>query len=431
MSFHHSSAIIFPILLSGLLLLHASTTRAETLQQAWQRAIEHNYRLKSATAQTQASRQQLSAAQGQRLPQLNIGGSYTQLSETPSAKTQIGGREAVFAMSEPSSGNAKALVTLPVFTSGRISHNIESAKSSLAATQQQQAVTLQAIKLRVAQAYINVLRAESGVKVAQSHVDSLKAHANDVNNLYTQGMVAKNDKLAAHVELANAEQRLVQAKNTLDISRAQYNQLLVRELTDAVSVSAEFPDSPVGTLENLTQQAWKSRPEIAQLTDQMAAFEQQAKSVKAQLLPQIAINGGYQYQENRYQAYEGIWQVGVGMDWKLFDGSTRHQSNALAAQALALKQQLSNIRTQIALQVRQAWLDVQETQKRLDVTQQAIEQAEENLKVTTNRYQQGLSTNTDVLKAEDLRTTTHDNHNNAFFDHQQAKINLLWAVGIL
>ncbi len=429
---HQINNIQFSIISPALLALFlAGNGQAETLSQAWQQAIEHNYQLKSAAAQTQSSQQQLSAAQGQRLPQLTIGGSYTQLSETPAAKTQIGGRTATFNMSEPGSGNAKALVTLPVFTSGRISYNVESAKANLAATEQQQAVTLQAIKRRVAQAYINVLRAQSGLKVAQSHVDSLKAHVQDVNNLYAQGMVARNDQLAASVELANAEQRVVQAKNLLDIRYAQYNQLLVRDLTAPVTVSEEFPEIPLGTLKDLTQQALKARPEITRLTEQMRSLQQQSKSIKAQLLPQIAINGGYKYQENRYQAFEGMWQVGVGMDWKLFDGSTRHRGNALATQALALKQQLGDVSSQIALQVRQAWLDVEETQKRLEVTRQAIDQSEENLKVTTNRYQQGLSTNTDVLKAEDLRTTTHDNYNKAYYDHQQSKINLRWAVGIL
>lgn len=432
MSFHIFKATqMTSYLVCLMVFLNVFNVQAETLEQAWQQAIEHNYRLKSAKAQTQASQQQLYSAQGQRLPKLNISGSYTQLSETPAAKTQIGGQTATFNMSEPSSGNAKVMLSMPVFTSGRISHNIQSAKASLEATEQQQFVALQEIKHRIAQAYINVLRAESSVKVAQSHVDSIKAHAHDVDNLYAQGMVARNDQLAANVELADAQQRIVQVENNLDIMRAQYNQLLVRSLTDSVSVSADFPDIPAGTLDDLTEQALKVRPEITVLFNQIASLEQQAKSIKAGLLPQVAINGGYQYQQNRYQAFEGIWQVGVGMDWKLFDESTRHQGNAVIRQSLALKEQLNDLNTQISLQVRQAWLDVQETLKRIKVTQQAIDHAEENMKMNTNRYQQGLATNTDVLKAEDLRTLTHDNYNNAHFDHEQAKINLRWAVGIL
>ena len=65
--------------------------------------------------------------------------------------------------------------------------------------------------------------------------------------------------------------------------------------------------------------------------------------------------------------------------------------------AIAPRKQRDDLSSVISLQVRQAWLDIQEMQKRIDVTYQAIAQADENLKVTTDRYQQGWSTNTDVL----------------------------------
>jgi outer membrane protein TolC len=85
----------------------------------------------------------------------------------------------------------------------------------------------------------------------------------------------------------------------------------------------------------------------------------------------------------------------------------------------------------IGLEVRQAWLTIQETQKRIAVTQQAIAQSDENLRVTTDRYQQGLSTNTDVLKAEDLRTAAHENLNKATYDAALAALHLRRAVGVL
>ncbi len=181
----------------------------------------------------------------------------------------------------------------------------------------------------------------------------------------------------------------------------------------------------------MSAEALNLRPELAGLTQQITALEQQAKSIKAGVLPQVAVNGGYQYQENKFQAHEGMWMVNVGMHWTLFDGSTRHKGNAFIQQAFSLKSQRDDLYSLIGLQVRQAWLNVKEAQKRIAVTQQAIEQAEENMKVTTDRYQQGLSTNTDVLRAETLRTTTHDNFNNANFDAALSMLRLRRAVGFL
>jgi outer membrane protein TolC len=244
-------------------------------------------------------------------------------------------------------------------------------------------------------------------------------------------MVARNDQLAGNVELVNAKQRVLQTTNQLDIAKARYNQLLDRNLADAVTLAHQFPDAPQGSLSELNGSALKQRPELVALAQQIESLGQQAESVKAGLLPQIAINGGYQYQENRYQVFQGMWMANVGMDWKLFDGSSNHRSDAITRQAISLKEQRDDLSSMIGLQVRQAWLDTQETQKRIAVTQQAIAQADENLKVTADRYQQGLSTNTEVLKAEDLRTTMHDNFNNATYDAALATLHLRHALGVL
>lgn len=408
-----------------------STVSAETLEDAWDSAINNNHRIKSAKADTSASEQQLQSAQGQRLPDLNVSSGYTQFSETPAAKTQIAGQSAQFSTTQAGSVKAQAIASVPIFTSGRISHNINAAEASLQAVQSNETTSILNIKMQVAEAYITVLRMESAVQVTQSHVDTLALHIKDVNNLFELGMVARNDVLAANVEWVNAQQLVVQSNNQLDIARAHYNQLLDRNLGDAVKLTHQFPDTPQGTLNELSSNAIKQRPELVALAQQIEALGQQAQSVKAGLLPQVAVNGGYQYQENRYQAFQGLWMANVGMEWKLFDGSSGHRSDALTRQAISLKEQRDDLSGMIGLQVRQAWLDIQETQKRIAVTKQAIAQADENLKVTADRYQQGLSTNTEVLKAEDLRTITHDNFNNANYDAALAILHLRRAVGIL
>ncbi|MFZ2406752.1 MAG: TolC family protein [Methylobacter sp.] len=418
--------------LAGLLMFLAVTAAsAETLEDAWDSAINNNHQIKSAKADTGASEQQLQSAKGQRLPDLNVSSGYTQYSETPAAKAQIAGQSAQFSTSQAGSVKAQAIASVPLFTSGRISHNIDAAEASLQAVQSNETTSVLNIKMQVAEAYITVLRMESALQVAQSHADTLGLHIKDVNNLFDQGMVARNDVLAANVELVNAQQLVVQASNQLDIAKARYNQLLDRNLADQVTLAHQFPDAPQGTLNDLSGNALKQRPELVSLAQQIESLGQQAQGVKAGLLPQVSVNGGYQYQENRYQAFEGMWMANVGMDWKIFDGSSGHRSDALTRQAIALKEQRDDLSSMIGLQVRQAWLDIQEAQKRIAVTQQAIAQADENLKVTTDRYQQGLSTNTDVLKAEDLRTTTHGNFNNANYDAALAALHLRRAVGVL
>jgi outer membrane protein TolC len=416
----------------GVAMVFISTpNQAETLEAAWTIALDNNHQIKSAQADTSASEQQLQSAQGQRLPELNVSSGYTQYNQTPAAKANFNGDTAQFAVSQAGSAKAQAMVSVPVYTSGRISNNIGAAESSLQAAQHQEETTELNLKMQVAEAYINVLRAESSVKVVRSHVESLKADSKDVNDRFEQGIVARNDVLAASVELANAEQQLIKTNNQLDNAKTAYNRLLDRSLTAEVSLDSHLPDLPAGTLEELTHNAIKQRPELTVINAQIDALQQQAESLNANRLPQVNVNGGYQYQQNRYQAHEGLWVAGINMDWKLFDGSTGHKTDALKSQAIALKEKRDDLTSVMAMEVRQAWLEIEETKKRLETAQKTIAQADENLKVATDRYQQGLTIHTEVLAAENLRLTSHDNLSNAQFDAALARLHLRRAVGVL
>jgi outer membrane protein TolC len=418
-------------LLVGLIVFNVSATNAETLEDAWNIAIDNNHQIKSAKANTSASEQDLYSAKGQRLPELNIDSGYTQFSETPAQKVHFGNQSAQFNIYQAGSVKAQAIASVPIFTSGRITHNINAAEAALQASQNNEISSISTIKMLVSEAYISVLRKEGGLKVAQSHVDNLSAHAQDVKNLHDQGLIAKNDYLAASVELANAQQLVIQVKNQLDIARSHYNQLMGRSLADDVQLSPQFPEKPAGLLTALNNSALIQRSELLVLTQQIEALYQQAESIKAANLPQVSVDGGYQYHENRYQVFQGLWMVNVGMQWKVFDGSTQHNSEAINRQAISLEEQRNDLTSVISLQVRQAFLDSQEAQKRIEVTQKAIAQADENMKVTTDRYQQGLSTNTDVIQAEELRTRSYDNFNNANYDATLSNLHLRHAIGVL
>ncbi|MCK4501592.1 MAG: TolC family protein, partial [Desulfuromonadales bacterium] len=186
------------------------------------------------------------------------------------------------------------------------------------------------------------------------------------------------------------------------------------------------------TLPVLSQKALDQRSELAALTKKIQALHHQATAIRGEDMPQIALVGGYGYQQNDYLVDEGQWSIMLGLKWNLFDGGiSNHKANSVSRQANALQQQYHDFASIISLQVRQAWLDTQETQKRILVTSKAITQAEENLKVSRNRYSSGLTTNTEVLDAETLRIKSQYNHANANYDRSLAMLHLKRAIGEL
>ena len=414
-----------------LYLFFTLNAQAETLEEAWGVALNSNHQIKTAEANTQVSQENLLAAQGQRLPQLNLRSGYTQYNESPGAKTTIEGQTVNFITQQAGSVNAQAMASVPLFTSGKITQNIHAAQANLSASQANETVTELDLKMLIADAYIAVLREESLLEVVQQHLASLTAHAHDVQNQFEQGIVARNDILAANVEVLNAKQAVTYTATQLDNAKARYNQLLTRPLTQPVKLAKQFPPLPKESIETLTANALKNRPELLVITQQIDSLQAQKESVKADLLPQVSANGGYNYQQNRYQAHEGLWVANVGVEWRAFDGTTSHKSDSLTRQALALQEQKETLQEQIQLQIRQAWLESQETQQRIIVAEQAISQANENSKVMNDRYQQGLATHTDVIHAEDLRTTSNQNWHQATYDLALATLHLQRALGNL
>jgi len=416
---------------AGLILLGLLTSTpagAETLQQAWDIALKVDRSLKAARENSAAAAYQLEAAKAVRLPGVSLEAGYRTLNNIPESKADFG----QFPTGEKSSLSYTATASLPLYTSGRISSGINAADATLRASRTQESGKALDLKLKVVETFVAVLRAAQGVAVANSHVASLKSHTRDVENRHKQGMASRNDLLAAQVALADAEQEAIKAENTLDLAKSTYNRLLGRPLNRAVTLDNLQPELLDDSLKALTERSLRQRHELMVLQDRIRALHHQAAGIRAETAPQVTLSGGYGFQENQYQVHEGQWSVNLGMQWNLFDGGiTRHKISATNRQAAALQEQYDDLVSNIALQVRQYWLSVQETHKRIRVTEKAIIQADENIRVNRNRYENGLSTNTEVLDAETLRTRSHNNHANAVYDAVLATLRLKRAVGEL
>ncbi len=418
-----------------LLLLLASSGRTETLTEAWETALASHQQLAAARARSDAAGSDLDRAQSERLPQLGIASSFTQLDEAPSF--DFGGGQTsqkLFASDNFVTGGVQ--VSLPLYAGGAIGAGIDAAELSATASADQLASLTKDIKLGTGEHYVMVLRAESALAVAESNVATLKALADDAKNRYDVGDVPRNDYLATSVSLANAEQRRLQAENALDYARAAYNRFLNRPLNAPVSLDPDLDiDSLVPAdmgLDALIELAQAERDELDALSSQAAALRQQSRAARAQSRPQLALTGGYMYLENQFLTADEFWMAGVTFQWSPFDGGrSRHRAAALDYRATAVNHTRQDLATQIELQVRRAWNDKQEAESRTQVTESAVEQSIENLRVVRDRYAAGASANVEVLDGEALRQQALSNRNDARYALALAKLRLARAVGVL
>ena len=427
------SARLFSLLL--LVACAVTATAAETLEDAWRESALHDPTLAEARARTEAAQFDARSTRALRRPTVAFSGLYTQLSTPPAVQLPpLGGMLALPSIEFANRfGLADLRANWPLYTGGRIGQAISAAdRATEARVAEQRRITFD-VRLSVAEAFIDVLRAERATAVADSSVMTLSAHVKDVSNLFAQGVVPRNDVLAVEVELANAEQRRLQARNALDLARAAYNRRLGRPLDFEVALDERLPvlkpallDQP---LEALTARALAQRSELQALDAQSAALEHLARSTRASLLPQVLLSAGYTHAGFDVLEERNYANASLGFTWSLFDGgAARNRANALRRESRATSEQQADVRSLIALQVRQALFNVKESAERVRVTESAVAQAEEDLRLARNRYLHGLATNAQVLDAQTRRVLTLSNRDNARFDAELAKLRLLRSM---
>jgi len=350
--------------------------------------------------------------------------------ETPAGRLQS---PKIWANDRYAMGSAE--LSIPLWTSGRISGAIDAARAGARGAGAQETRGVADLKLAVAEAYVGVFRARAAAEVADSNFASLKAHADDVQVMFDKEAVAQSDLLAAKVALANALQQRLRATHGLKIAMAAYNRFVGQPMDripelDSPMVAAS--QSGLAALPDLVKMAVAQRPELAALAAQQDAYDAAARSERAQALPQIGLRAGVTHMDNQILDRQDFASVGVGFQWRFFDsGQVSARVSALRNRARAAGQQMDDLRSRIALEVESVVLDRDDAGARLRATGEAVAQAEENLRLAKELYGSGLGTNTQVLDAEALRVVALTNRDSASFDLIVAEYRVRRALGEL
>ena len=410
--------------------------RAETLSDAWAMALRSDGTLAAAHSEREAAESDHSAALRQRWPAIDVNGTYTQFEHAPNLDiaTPAGQLQAPI-WGHNGYAMAGADLSIPVWTSGKISNSIGAAAAGARGASAQEVRSTADLKLAVAEAYIAVFRARKALQVAESNAASLKAHAEDVQVLYDKQAVAQSDLLGAQVALANATQQRLRAANALHLATAAYNRWVGQPFSrtpDLEEPSTTPSAETAAPLDQLIAHALERRPELAAISAQQDSLEQAARSERAKGLPQVTLHAGYNHLDNLILDRENFASVGIGFQWRLFDsGQLQARTGALRSRARAAQQRLVDLRSSVALEVETAFYNRDEAAARIHAAATAVAQAEENIRIARELYSSGLGTNNQVLDAETLRVISLTNRDDAGFDLLVAQYRLQRALGEL
>ncbi len=281
-------------------------------------------------------------------------------------------------------------------------------------------------------AYFDLLESEKMIEVADKEVKSVTSYAADVEHLYLQGVVIKNDLLAAQVRLADAKQKLIFARNLREVAQARLATILALPLTEEIrgeDIRMGVPNIP--TLQDSWKQAKLQRSEIKVIDKQAEAIDATVRAKLTGNYPTVFVDGGYTYSKNKYMVHDDNVFVNLGAKVDLYDGGL---AKAAASKERDRKNKLLQERQKliddIELEVKDSYLGVKDALEKVSVSREALAQAEENVRVNRLSFAEGSTSSTAVLEAITMQTNAQTNYYRADYQLKRDYTKLMYSMGI-
>jgi len=324
-------------------------------------------------------------------------------------------------------------IALPIYTGGKVESAIDQAQIGLEMSDLRLEATKQQLRLETTTAYFQVLQTRNQLEVARRTVDDFTAHLRNIIAQYNVGNVAKFDILQTKVQLANAEDGLIRAQNSYDLAVANLNKIIGLPMDSQLKLKEDLAYREYNlTLDDSIKYALKNRPEMLQAQKAIASAQDQLKIARSGNSPTISLVGTNMWSDFTFPGLNNAnWTVGFSLQMNLLDaGLTKAQIQQAQADVTMAREQAQQTSDNIKLEVRQAFLRLKEAEKRIETNSVVLEQAEENLRLAKERYDNGVGTNLDVIDAELGLAQSKTNYIQALYDYNVSKAQLDKAMGV-
>jgi outer membrane protein TolC/anti-anti-sigma regulatory factor len=300
-----------------------------------------------------------------------------------------------------------------------------------AAGAQENSVREQTALLIVSQ-YLDGLRATADVHAAQSRVDLAQALYTQAADLQRAGVGTGIDTLRANVELQNERQRLITSRMQLETSLFGLSRLLNLPPAQRVELADEvsFFETPAIQVDQSLEAAFQNRPEIRALLAQQEAARIQRQGARDARLPSLRFNGSWAQQGLTPSSVIPAYNLGFALEFPLFTGGRIGAETARAdLEIRRLEQQTADTRSQIALEVKTAAAQLEAARSEVDVANQGVKLAAEEVTQARDRFEAGVANNIEVISAQDALARANDNQIVALYRYNQARADLARATG--
>jgi outer membrane protein TolC len=369
-----------------------------TLPEALQTVLANNLDLANAALETARAEKERAITVRKQLPDVSLSAGYTRLEEPRSAAPPLPG----FTLPDSESAVA-ATAKMPLYTGGRLKSAREISSRGVELTREKERRARSDILLETATVFYDLRASRRLVEIAGEALASSRRHLDDVKALLAQGLTARVDLFRSELNAAQRERDLADAE-ALHLLKAEHlSSLLFPDRI--VGVKAEWqPAEPeeLPSVEEWMAVAEERSPEIISTRLSLDLAGTAVEAARAERMPSVGLFGSYGARDEHFTFADEdrYWKAGMSLSLPLYRGGRTlleiDRSRDAAAQA---SNSVVSTRRLVRRRIVEARIGTTLAKRQRATALKAVTAGEENLRVTTLKYRQGLVANIDVIDA--------------------------------
>lgn len=400
--------------------------------------------VQAAAARADAAEEGYREAIGYRLPSVDVMEIYTR-STNPAEVFAFQLNQERFSMQEfgnpvndpnnPDPFNTaitRAEVSMPLYTGGMLPSRTKQAHLMVKAARLELDRAESQVVFDVSKAYADLQKARENLELIYKSRERVQMHVNRARAFHEEGMLVSSELLRAEVHLSEIEEWVTRAENGAQLAEAALNFHLglprdaAHELTPLPAYSKEF-----GELNDWLARASEQRQDLNATRMKVKAGDYEAKAARAKFLPEIGVKARYEfYDEELFGDHGESWMIMGVAKINLFHGGAKWAKwSKHRHEAKANHSDIARFEEGVRLEVQQAYGDLEAAIHRHQTAQAALEAGAENLRVTEERFNQGIAKMLDLVDAQTAAREVEVRELSARYDAYIAKFRLEHASG--
>jgi outer membrane protein len=425
-------------------VLSASAVQAEvkklSVNDALSIALKKNFGYRIAEGNWEISKAQKTGAAGGLLPFVSASLGYGWTKRGPSSSfTQglvfIPGSNRTTTSANYSLGLD---VRQEVFDGGSSFSNLKASIADETAARENFRGARQNLIFNVRSSYFSALKAKKLLEVQEDVIKRGAEQLKIAQARYDLGSASLSDVLKAKVAFASDQLTLLTARNNYQSALANLNSIIGEDVNDSLELAEDLsePAAPALGYEEALMKAEKNHPELLSAQKGVEAADWGLQASRSGLYPSLSLSAGYGWNNRDFSRVTSLfdrdyqWRFGFSVSYNLFDRfSTYQQIKVSQARHSNARQSYLSTKSRVALEVKQAFLDLTQAQQRLELTNQQAQSAEEDLNIVQEKYNLGAATILELLDAQVSYKRAKSDQVQALFDYNLAAARLKKSIG--